>query len=242
MITKRLLTVALILVAGMACVFLVPSSSRLQPAGIVLSLPDRIGNDWVGRDVEITERERTGLAADTGFARKLYTNREGDQIFVGIVLSGEDMANSIHRPERCLIAQGWSVNDSQTRQVPVAPGEPPSMEVQRLLHARTVQTTDGKPFNLRDLTYYWFIGTHDRTASHWMRTFYDVRDRVLHGENQRWAYVTIEGRVTEGIGGVRQRNEEEVSRMIEAFIPQVLPSFARPAGSDAADKKSVANL
>ncbi len=239
MITKRLLLIALLLILGMGCVFLVPSSARLQPAGIVLNLPAQVGSDWIGHDLEVTEKERVGLAADTGFVRKLYTNRNtGDQIFVGIVLSGEDMANSIHRPERCLIAQGWAVADSQTRLVPAAPSASPSVEIKRLLHSRPMKTTDGKPFFYRNVTYYWFIGSHDRTASHWERTFFDIRDRLLHGENQRWAYVTIATAVTEGVRHVvtdaqgrqfelPQRNEEQVTRMVEEFIPQVLPSFER---------------
>lgn len=239
MITKRLLVVALFLALGLGCVFLVPSSARLQPAGIVLNLPTQVGSDWIGQDVEVTEKERVGLASDTGFVRKLYTNRNtGDQIFVGIVLSGEDMANSIHRPERCLIAQGWAVADSQTRLVPGAPSAAPSVEIKRLVHSRPVKTTDGKPFNYRNVTYYWFIGSHDRTASHWQRTFFDIRDRLVYGENQRWAYVTIATAVTEGIRHVvkdaqgrqielPQRSEEQASKIVEEFIPQVLPSFER---------------
>ena len=92
--------------------------------------------------------------------RKLYTNRRtGDQIFVGIVLSGEDMTNSIHRPERCLIAQGWTVADSQNRLVPTTTGNAAApVEIKRLLHSRPVKTNDGQPFNYRNVTYYWFIG------------------------------------------------------------------------------------
>lgn len=232
MIIKRLLVVTLLLAAGMGTIFLLPNSARLQPAGVSLTLPDRIGDEWRGQDVAVSERERAVLSADTGFARKVYTNRAGDQIFVGIVLSGEDMANSIHRPERCLVAQGWSVLDSQSRVVPAAPGTPSTVEIKRLVNGRPVQTVEGTTFNLRDVTYYWFIGSRDRTASHWERTFLDIRDRLLRGENQRWAYVTIAARVTEGIRGLPQRNEAAVTQMVEAFIPQVLPTFERRGVSD----------
>ena len=65
----------------------------------------------------------------------------------------------------------------------------------------------------------------------------------MHGENQRWAYVNIATAVTEGIQHVvqdeqgrkftlPQRTEEEVSRMVEEFIPQVLPSFERRGGNE----------
>ena len=86
-----------------------------------MALPDVVGA-WIGEDAAITEREREILAKDTQFARKTYTGPAGDEIFVSIVMSGDDMTSSIHRPERCLVAQGWSVQDSEKRVVPIVEG------------------------------------------------------------------------------------------------------------------------
>ena len=100
MITKRLLTILVVLIVGFGSVFLLPRTSQSSPAGIALVLPNYIG-DWIGEEGKITDRELEVLAKDTQFARKNYINVAGDRISVSIVLSGDDMTNSIHRPERC---------------------------------------------------------------------------------------------------------------------------------------------
>src|SRR3954470_20737184 len=112
MITKRLVTVAIVLLVGFSSVFLLPKSGKSSPAGIAMELPHYVG-EWIGTDAEVTQREREVLAKDTLFARKTYTNLAGDSIYVSIVMSGDDMTNSIHRPERCLPAQGWNLQSTE---------------------------------------------------------------------------------------------------------------------------------
>lgn len=230
MITKRLGIILAALVLGLGSVFALPSKTKTQQAGIVLELPRRIPPDWFGDELPVTDVERSALAPDTGFARRSYRNRFGDTVYLGIVLSGEDMANSIHRPERCLVAQGWSIQTPALRSVTVA-GAP--LEVTRILHTQAWPPV--KPqFTRRDMTYYWFIGSRDRTASHFMRTFIDVRDRLFQGENQRWAYVTAEAPITEGMPE-RARNfgpvrtEAETAKIVEDFLANAVPTFTRPA-------------
>src|ERR1700726_1533427 len=112
-----------------------------------MTLPPVIG-DWIGHDMPVTPREREVLAKDTQFARKLYDNLAGEEVYVSIVLSGEDMTNSIHRPERCLPAQGWNLESSDRHNVQIARGK--SLEVTRLRTQRTDAATS------ENLTYYWF--------------------------------------------------------------------------------------
>ena len=225
MITNRLLILQAVLLIGLGSVYLVPQKTGLGPAGIAMTLPDTVG-EWRGEDAPISAAELTGLAPDTRFARRFYKNGAGDQLYVSIVLSGEDMANSIHRPERCLTAQGWTVERSARVRVPLVSGEPP-LEVTRLSDEREARSPGGKTIPLRNLNYYWFIGSHDVTASHWTRTFIDVKDRVLHGENQRWAYVTVATNVTDNLraGG---RSEAETADLVENFIGRIVPLFQKP--------------
>lgn len=229
MTTKRLAVVLAVLVLGLSSVFALPSRTRPQPAGIVLELPRFISPDWLGDEVPVSEIERKALAADTGFARRRYVNRAGDTIFLGIVLSGEDMANSIHRPERCLIAQGWNLQPPARRQVPMTGGATtPPLETTRILHTQPWPPAQPK-FLRRDLTYYWFIGSRDRTASHFTRTLIDIKDRLLHGENQRWAYVTAEAPITDSLPGpFPKRTEAQTAAVVEDFLARAVPTFARP--------------
>src|SRR5438067_610367 len=94
MITKRLLIVQLFLALGLGCVFVLPTGSTQSPIGIEPVLPQTIGA-WESKDVDVSQREKEGLAKDTQFARKLYSDALGNQIYVSIVLSGYDMVNSI---------------------------------------------------------------------------------------------------------------------------------------------------
>ena len=230
MITKRLLSVLLVLLVGFGGVFLLPHASQSSPAGIALTLPNYIG-DWIGEEGTVTDREREVLAKDTQFARKNYTNVAGDRISVSIILSGDDMTNSIHRPERCLPAQGWTVQSSEKKVLPIANDR--ELGMTKLRNVRTVELLDKSRVALHNINYYWFVGYHDMTPSHLTRTGLDLRDRLLHGYNQRWAYVTVTAIVSEHLGrALRQpeRTEEETSAILENFIQKLVLDLKRPEG------------
>ena len=231
MIIKRLFTLQVLLLLGLGSVLLLPRHTGLGPAGIAMALPHTF-DGWQGTDAPIKPEELKGLAPDTGFVRQFYS-RGKDEVYVSIVLSGEDMVNSIHRPERCLSAQGWTVEHSARVSVPLADGRPP-VEVTRLTDVREWRTPESKTVPLTNLNYYWFIGSKDTTASHWTRTFIDAKDRVLRGENQRWAYVTVSAYVTDNLqpGG---RNVAETEKMIEDFIGDIVPRFQKPGASTEGD-------
>src|SRR5208337_3763291 len=90
---------------GSAGVALAPDG--LNPA----ELPAFLGSDWMGSSVAPTAVERAVLPPDTGYSTKLYVSREGPnrQVLLSIVLSGRDRT-SIHRPELCLVGQGWTID------------------------------------------------------------------------------------------------------------------------------------
>jgi EpsI family protein len=227
MITKRLFAIELSLVLGLGVVFLLPKAPKASPSGISMALPIWVGS-WLGDDVEVSEKERQLLAEDTVFARKSYVSPAGDRVFVSIVLSGEDMTNSIHRPERCLPAQGWSLQRSDGRSIDIKPGK--RLNVTRLLSGRPVELKNKQKFIVENVSYYWFIGYHEMTASHIQRTLYDVRDRLLQGYNQRWAYVTVQSTVT--AGWMRpERTEGETEKIVEGFMKDLAPLLKRPDGA-----------
>ncbi len=221
MTIKRLLLAQVLLILGLGAVVLLPKVANSTPQGIKLFLPTYVG-DWFGEDQQISQIELQTLAKDTEFARKLYTDGRGDQIFASIVLSGQDLDNSIHRPERCLPAQGWSVADSRVVQIPISQSSLRSLPATRLHNVRKVITGNGTAVSIYSLDYYWFIGAKDITASHMRRTYYDIRDRLLYGYNQRWAYITVASTVT---GGVEKfgKTEQETDALIRNFIQQLFP-------------------
>ena len=221
MITKRLLILQGVLLAGLSLTFLLPSVENQTPTGVSLELPSIMG-EWYGSSSEVSLKERQVLGAETEFARKVYTNGRGDTIFASIVLAGRDMNTSIHRPERCLPAQGWTVADSKTMDVNLDDGQ--QLPVTRLHNLRQIKTNlgDSRPFY--NLNYYWFAGYSDVTASHFRRTWIDVRDRLLKGYNQRWAYVTVTANITKEFDRFG-RTEQEVDAVLNQFIKELAPQI-----------------
>lgn len=226
MITSGRLLVLLIAVVGsLGAVFLLPESPKSQPLGIVLELPEFLG-EWYGVEEKISEKERLVLGADTEFARKVYTNGRGGEIFVSVVLGGQDMNTSIHRPERCLPAQGWTIVDSRKVVVPLRDASRSALLATRLHNVRTLGAGQDEQRKLFGLNYYWFVGYSDVSASHLERTLIDIRDRILKGYNQRWAYITVAANVGKGLTQFGL-DEAGTDKMLQDFVRRLVPEVHR---------------
>lgn len=233
MTTSRLAILLAVLLGGLSTVFLLPKQVPIQPIGIHMELPKMVGGIWYGRDQEVSDKERNSLGSDTEFFRKLYTNARGDEILASIVLAGQDMNTSIHRPEWCLPAQGWTIAGSKTTRV-MQDGRA-ALTTTRLHNFRLLQDPEtGKPIldnkgshvALQNLDYYWFVGFDGVTSSHLSRNLIDISDRLRHGYNQRWAFVTVAANVTEGFrrDGL---NEAATDAMLQDFIRKLSPLIHR---------------
>lgn len=229
MTTSRLFILLAVLLAGLSTVFLLPKQIPLQPLGITLELPKMVGGVWYGRDQEVSAKEKDVLGADTEFSRKVYTNARGDSILTSIVLSGQDMNTSIHRPEWCLPAQGWTIAGSSKASVPLR--NRGTLTTTRLFNIRVPHDPEtGKPYLLpdgqqiviRNLDYYWFVGFDGVTASHLNRNLTDIADRLTHGYNQRWAFVTVATEITDNLRR-EGLNEAATDEMLRDFIQKLAP-------------------
>lgn len=232
MTTSRLAILLAILLGGLSAVYLLPKQHSFdQPQGVTLQLPKMVGGVWYGRDLAVSDKERYSLGLETEFARKSYTNARGDEIQASIVLSGRDMNTSIHRPEWCLPAQGWTIAESQSAVISL--GDRGVLPANRLSNMRllrdpatgaTIPGRDGQPLTLRNLDYYWFVGYTDATGSHFRRNCMDIADRLIHGYNQRWAFVMVMANVTEGFrpNGL---SSEQTDAMLQEFIKKLVPAI-----------------
>jgi EpsI family protein len=227
MTISRLLILQGLLACGLGSIFFIPSETKIEPCRVVMELPENLGV-WSGKPGIVTDKEHEMLASDTQFCRKIYDDGFGDEVLVSIVLSGNDLDHSIHRPERCLPAQGWTVEDSTSLNLPVAGAPGGMLPVTRLRDMRQ-EKLGGRVVNIYNLNYYWFIGYSDITASHFRREYLDLKDRLLHGYNQRWAYVTVAATITKGLMPFG-KDEEETDKMVQKIITQVYPHIvADPA-------------
>ncbi|MDB4793475.1 EpsI family protein [Methylacidiphilales bacterium] len=140
-IWRSLVVVVLTLLVWMVC-WTKPSATLLPQAGVIMELPSYV-NGYLGTDAEVTEPEHRILPKDTEFARKIYEDYSAsqDRIFCGIVLSGTS-SQSIHRPEVCLKAQGWSIIDQED--IPIQLDSGHMLTVRNLTLQKTV-SAGGKP-------------------------------------------------------------------------------------------------
>lgn len=211
--------------------------NSVSEPGVVLTLPDRIG-DFVGVTEEMSTKEKEILPADTGFIRKTYTNGAGEKISASIVLAGGEK-RSIHRPQICLTAQGWTIGRSNTEKIPLTSGN--NLDVMRLNIQRQQEIRPGVFRPLQSEFLYWFIGKETTTPYHMVRIFKTSWDRVFHKTNHRWAYVIVTAIVPEGAPGddAKARQTDEVlKKFIAAAVPYFQKSEMNPATVAAATPKT----
>ena len=214
----RLVTVMLLALALLAAFHFTKDVNGVSESGVTMALPERVGA-FRGKDQPPSEGERNVLPKDTEIVKKTYSDDEGDQISAQILLSGAEK-RSIHRPELCLPAQGWSIDRQQVIQVPLKDGR--SIPVMVNTISRQVETSPGVTHPLTSFYCYWFVGKDTVTASHYTRVFLTSWDRIVHHKNHRWAYAAVSAPVLKGFkqGG---KNPEETLQMIREFIGEMGP-------------------
>lgn len=212
--------------AGAVAVFTTRVDARLVPAGAGVALgadgqpaplPVFIGTEWIGRTSEVTAVEREVLPADTGYARRTYTSTRDRrlQVFLSIVLSGRDRT-SIHRPEMCLLGQGWTI-ESRSRHTFIHPsgGQIPAA-VLRL--SREVIAPDGTRRRVPALFAYWFVGRDALVTTTSERMWHTAINR-LRLRPDRWAYVVAQTLV------LPSEDEDAALGRMQDVLDGTLPAF-----------------
>lgn len=218
---RAALLAALAALAVGACLWASPPVSPSE-GGIVMDLPGSIGGYW-GTEQPVTESELEILPEDTEFAKKLYSDGLGGDINCQIVLAGAEK-RSIHRPEICLPAQGWTVKSGEVVAVPLEGGG--SLDVMQLTVARPILLENGGRRELTMVFCYWFVGKDATTPHHFVRVLKTNLDILLHNTNHRWAYVIASAPVLEGFvpGG---KGLAETKERIREFIGELAPRIMK---------------
>lgn len=181
-----------------------------------VELPMLLGHDWVGVPKAITTIEHEILPPDTGFSRIEYVaSRDSRHVLVSVILSGRDRT-SIHRPELCLVGQGWTITGRMTRDFAYPGG---AAFPATILNLEQRVTGPHGPVVVRNLVAYWFVGGDKVVATHWQRLAYDAYNRVLHARADRWSYVLLETDAADGEAAALTR--------MQAVLKETLPTFQR---------------
>lgn len=189
-------------------------------AGVVMTLPTLIGQYW-GTDEPVSPSELVMLPKDTEFAKKIYQDLSGNTLTAQIVLSGGEK-RSIHRPEICLPAQGWTIQSGDVIPVTLPTGR--VLEVMKLTLVRQIEIAPGKRKTLKSYFLYWFVGKDTTTPRHWVRLAKTNLDMVLKKLQHRWAYVIVSAPVLEGLKPGAQTDQQTLD-MLTDFIRQAVPKF-----------------
>lgn len=190
----------LVLLLSLGLVYVLPRAGSIAESAAKMSLPGYM-EGWDFKEIPATEAEIGTLGKDTRFSKAICVkvrpgqlSLSGDLLFdrldLSIVLSGHDLNTSIHRPERCMEAQGHSPIIGDDVVLRMEDGR--ELKARRLHSIRTdTDPKTGKVLGrLNCLTYYFFVGHDFITNGHYERTFVDMKDRLVYGRDQRWAYVS----------------------------------------------------
>ncbi|NBS14522.1 MAG: EpsI family protein [Verrucomicrobia bacterium] len=213
-----------------ALCLLLPTPNTTPKAGVIMDLPENIAG-FTGKIIAATPGEIATLPSDTQIVRREYLDPAGDRIMASIVLSGGEK-RSIHRPEVCLPAQGWSMRGGKVEEISLADGR--DLKVMDLSLARDVEIGPGDRRKLNAHYFYWFVGNGVMTPHHWSRVFLTSFDRITKNINHRWAYVIVMSIVTEGFVP-NGKNEAQTVEMLRQFTGQIAPTFMRSGSQTSED-------
>ncbi len=180
-----------------------------------VELPAFIGTEWIGRRAEVTPIEREILPPDTGYSRKVYVSlgAPSREVLLSLVLSGRDRT-SIHRPELCLVGQGWTIDGAQTHRFNRPGGG--SFPATVLQIQREVASPRGT-IKVPQLAVYWFVDSETVVASHWERLARDAWNRLTRARADRWAYVLLQTDAGDGATAALQRMQQVLDATLPTF-------------------------
>lgn len=183
-------------------IYLMPEAGEMIPSAVDMNLPKQI-NAWQFQYRPPSAEEIRILANDTEFSKAIclrprpgeYTAITGsvipDRIDLSVVLSGHDLNDSLHRPERCMRSQGHVISRSDRVIIELPNGR--KIPTRRLISTQSVPTDESHTnyVSFQSITYYYFVGNKTITEDHLERTIVDIKDRLVHGVDQRWAYISV---------------------------------------------------
>lgn len=196
----------------------IQSINNFGAVGVSMELPTEIG-DFRGTPQSVSSEEKRILPADTEFAKMVYQNPAGQTANVQIVLAGAEK-RSIHRPEVCLPAQGWTINSRKVVGIPLSNGR--TLEVMRMELAKPIAVRPGELRTLNNVFLYWFVGDHITTPYHWVRLAQTSWDRIVNRRNHRWAYVIVSAPALKGFAP-EGMDVAQTEKFLAGFVAEVAP-------------------
>lgn len=197
-----------------------PGSQNLE-----VLLPENVAG-YTSKWLPQTEAVTNTLPSDTSYGQRLYVADDGFQTLANVVLMGTSRA-SIHKPQICLTAQGWNINEEASHEVQIHLDQPVpyDLPVMRLSATRQLNV-NGKSVTGQGLYVYWFVDADRITASHVQRLLWMAKDVLAKDELDRWAYISF---FAVCAPGQEEATFERMKKLIVASVPefQLVPKGAK---------------
>lgn len=177
-------------------------------------LPEKVLS-FDSRPMPVAQMVLDLLPKDTTYGQRLYQSADGMYVSTSVVLMGSDRS-SIHKPQICLVAQGWKINRSQMTQLVIDRPRRYELPVMRLDLSKELQQADGSKVRVSGIYLYWFVSQDQLTADHLDRQWWMARDLLTQGLLQRWAYVTY---FAECPPGLEQVTFERLKNLVSESVP-----------------------
>lgn len=162
--------------------------------------------------------EKTLLPGDTRIMKCNYCDALGYQWSVSVVVNGRSR-QSIHRPEICLPAQGWSIDRGSIVDFELEGGRSIPMHCMNV--RRRSSSSEARMGHA-----YFFVSARTIAASHMRRILISVKDRAFARRVTRWAMVTISA--DEPFDSTSARRAATAG-FLEALLPALFDDNARLA-------------
>ena len=199
----------------------IAKKSVLMPANL---------SGYVSTNLPITAVESGTLPKDTIFGKRLYQSSDGFQSQMTTILMGADRT-SIHKPQFCLVGQGWTIDKTETTEIKMERPFPYNLPVMKLTTSLRGKDKSGRPIQLRGLYVYWFVADKQLTASHFERVWWGARNLVRTGVIDRWAYISC---FSPCLPGQEDDAFERMKKLIIRAAPEFQLATGKPLSSSSA--------
>ena len=192
--------------------------------------------------------EKTWLPVDTTYWNMTYTETEIPEnlakfrsIKATLIVAGTD-ARSLHRPQVCLVAQGWAIDHKEvvsleTRGGPLKVMDYSLKQFRRSEDGSVLRDDHGEPQVIRAHYVYWWVGPDHTTPSDEERVWRSTLNSIVKGENERWAYPSVMTYVEtwKGESGVLDA-KARVYEFIQCYAPDFQKSLGAKPGKEGSRK------
>jgi hypothetical protein len=184
-----------------------------------INLPERV-LDFTSTNIPESDVELGYFPPDTSYAKRCYDDLRGSSIYATVILMGGDRT-SIHKPDYCLPGQGWTINQKEVVNIPLAGLQNGQLPVAKWIIGNSYQTPDGQKHLVSGLYVFWFVADGEQTTDNYERMWWLGRDLLRTGVLQRWAYISYFSVCAPG-------QEEATFERMKTLISHSVPEYQMP--------------